>query len=66
MIAALTVPKRILLFCLAAGTDRQAAGIAHATAQHIAFRWLTVALEAKRKWQLARCDRKWPRAPRGE
>jgi hypothetical protein len=38
--AALTVPERLLLFCLASGTDWQAAGIAHATAQHMMVRGL--------------------------
>jgi hypothetical protein len=32
--AGLTVPERILLFCLASETDWQAASITHATAQH--------------------------------
>jgi hypothetical protein len=38
--AALTVPERLLLFCLASGTDWQAAGITHATAQHMMVRGL--------------------------
>ena len=33
--AELTVPERLLLFCLASGTDRQAASITHATAQQM-------------------------------
>jgi hypothetical protein len=32
--------SRALLFCLASGTDWQAAGIAHATAQHMMVRGL--------------------------
>jgi hypothetical protein len=38
--AALTVPERLLLFCLASGTDWQAAGITHATGQHMMVRGL--------------------------
>ena len=38
--AALTVPERILLFCLASDTDWQAASITHATAQHMLVRGL--------------------------
>ena len=41
--AALTVPERLLLFCLASDTDWQAAsitGITHATAQHMMVRGL--------------------------
>jgi hypothetical protein len=37
---ALTVPERILLFCLASETDWQAASITHATAQHMMVRGL--------------------------
>jgi hypothetical protein len=33
--AGLTIPERILLFCLATDTDWQAASITHATAQHM-------------------------------
>ena len=38
--AALTVSERVLLFCLASGTDWQKAGVAHATAQHLMTRGL--------------------------
>jgi hypothetical protein len=38
--AALTVPERLLLFCLASNTDWQAAGITHATAQQLMVRGL--------------------------
>jgi hypothetical protein len=38
--AALTVPERLLLFCLASNTDWQKAGITHATAQHMMVRGL--------------------------
>jgi hypothetical protein len=38
--AVLTVPERILLFCLASDTDWQAASITHATAQHMMVRGL--------------------------
>jgi hypothetical protein len=38
--AALTVPERLLLFCLASGTDWQAASITHATAQQMMVRGL--------------------------
>jgi hypothetical protein len=31
--AELTVPERVLLFCLASGTDWVKAGVTHATAQ---------------------------------
>ena len=41
MIAAeLTVPERLLLFCLASGTDWQKAGITRETAQHMMVRGL--------------------------
>jgi hypothetical protein len=35
---ALSVPERLLLFCLASGTDWQKAGITHATAQQMLVR----------------------------
>jgi hypothetical protein len=38
--AELTMPERLLLFCLASDTDWQAASITHATAQHMAVRGL--------------------------
>ena len=38
--AALTVPERLLLFCLASDTDWQAASITHATAQQMMVRGL--------------------------
>ena len=38
--AGLTVPERLLLFCLATDTDWQAASITHATAQHVLVRGL--------------------------
>jgi hypothetical protein len=38
--AELTVPERLLLFCLATDTDWQAASITHATAQHMMIRGL--------------------------
>jgi hypothetical protein len=38
--AELTVPERLLLFCLASGTDWQKAGITQATAQHVMVRGL--------------------------
>jgi hypothetical protein len=38
--AELTVPERILLFCLASDTDWQAASITHATAQQMMVRGL--------------------------
>jgi hypothetical protein len=36
--AELTVPERLLLFCLASDMDWQAAGITHATAQYMMVR----------------------------
>jgi hypothetical protein len=33
-----TVPERVLLFCLASGTNWVKAGVAHATAQHMLMR----------------------------
>jgi len=36
----LTVPERVLLFCLASDTDWQKAGVTHATAQHMMVRGL--------------------------
>jgi hypothetical protein len=38
--AGLTIPERLLLFCLASDTDWQAASITHATAQHMMVRGL--------------------------
>jgi hypothetical protein len=38
--AELTVPERLLLFCLASGTDWRKAGITHQTAQHLLVRGL--------------------------
>ena len=38
--AELTVPERLLLFCLASDTDWQRAGVSHATAQHMMVRGL--------------------------
>jgi hypothetical protein len=38
--AGLTVPERVLLFCLASGTDWQKAGVTHATAQCLMVRGL--------------------------
>jgi hypothetical protein len=38
--AELTVPERVLLFCLASGTDWVKAGVTHATAQHLLVRGL--------------------------
>jgi hypothetical protein len=38
--AALTVPERVLLFCLASDTDWVKAGVTHATAQHMMDRGL--------------------------
>jgi hypothetical protein len=38
--AELTVPERLLLFCLASSTDWAKAGVAHATAQHMMVRGL--------------------------
>jgi len=40
MAAGLTVPERILLFCLASDTDWRNAGITHTTAQHLLVRAL--------------------------
>jgi hypothetical protein len=34
----LTVPERVLLFCLASGTDWVKAGVTHSTAQHLIVR----------------------------
>jgi len=36
--AALTVPERVLLFCIASGTDWVTAGVTHAAAQHMVVR----------------------------
>jgi hypothetical protein len=36
--AELTVPERVLLFCLASGTDWVKAGVTHSTAQHLIVR----------------------------
>jgi hypothetical protein len=42
IVAELTVPERVLLFCLASGTDWVKAGVTHATAQHLLVRNLVV------------------------
>ena len=36
----LTVPERVLLFCIGSDTDWQKAGVTHATAQHMMIRGL--------------------------
>ena len=36
--AQLTVPERVLLFCVASGTDWAKAGVTHAVAQHLLIR----------------------------
>jgi hypothetical protein len=46
----LTVPERLLLFCLATNTDWQEAGVTHATAQHLMVRGL---IGARRRAVLA-------------
>jgi hypothetical protein len=38
--AGLTVPERVLLFCLASGTDWQRAGVTHETAQKMMLQGL--------------------------
>jgi hypothetical protein len=38
--AGLTVPERILLFCLASDTDWRAAGVTHTAARHLLVRGL--------------------------
>ena len=38
--AAVAVPERVMLFCLASDTDWQKAGVTHATAQHLMVRGL--------------------------
>jgi hypothetical protein len=39
-LANLSVQERVLLFCLASGTDSERAGVTHATAQHLLLRGL--------------------------
>jgi len=39
-LASLSVQERVLLFCLASGTDWERAGVTHATAQHVLVRGL--------------------------
>jgi hypothetical protein len=36
----LSVPERVMLFCVGSGTDWQKAGVTHATAQHMMIRSL--------------------------
>jgi hypothetical protein len=50
--AALTVPERILLFCLASDTDWLAASITHATAQHMMVRGLIERDQAASRFML--------------
>jgi hypothetical protein len=45
---ALTVPERILLFCLASDTDWRADSVTHATAQQMMVRGLIEGLSATR------------------
>jgi hypothetical protein len=49
--AALTVPERLLLFCLASNTDWQS-GITHATAQHLMIRGLIERDQAATRYAL--------------
>jgi hypothetical protein len=49
--AELTVPERLLLFCLASDTDWQAASVTHATAQHMMVRGL-IEREAASRFKL--------------
>jgi hypothetical protein len=42
----LTVPERVLLFCIASATDWQKAGVTHATPQHMMVRGLIDRLSA--------------------
>jgi hypothetical protein len=51
--AELTVPERVLLFCLASGTDWVKAGVPHSTAQHLFVRNL---MERDHAIQLALTD----------
>jgi hypothetical protein len=39
-LASLSVQERVLLFCLASGTDWERAGVTHATAQQVLVRGL--------------------------
>jgi helix-turn-helix resolvase-like protein len=39
-LASLSVPERVLLFCLTSGTDWERAGVTHATPQHLLLRGL--------------------------
>jgi hypothetical protein len=51
--SALTVPERILLFCLASETDWQAASITHATAQQMMVRGLIEREGAATRYKLS-------------
>jgi hypothetical protein len=53
----LTVPERVLLFCLASNTDWQKAGVTHATAHHILVRGLTRAARCWRRCWGAKANR---------
>jgi hypothetical protein len=55
--AGLTVPERILLFCLASETDWQAAGITHATAQRLMVRGLIERQQGGTSYALAELGR---------
>jgi hypothetical protein len=48
----LTVPERVLLFCLASETDWQAASVTHATAQHLMVRGLIERAEGATRYRL--------------
>jgi hypothetical protein len=54
--ATLTVPERMLLFCIASDTDWTAAGVASATTQHIVRGGLGVTRPAHRWPTLARLE----------
>jgi hypothetical protein len=50
--AELSVPERMLLFCLASGTDWAKAGVTHATAQHMLVKNLVERDQAANRFML--------------
>ena len=51
-LASLNVQERVLLFCLASGTDWERAGVTHATAQQVLVRGLVDRDQAATRFKL--------------
>ena len=51
------MPERMLLFCLASGTDWERAGVTHATAQHVLVRGLIDRTSTRARFKLTSLGR---------